>query len=275
MSHLWNGWLVPGLKRAGARNLLVVHDAQPHPGENYLLRNALMRRDVRQADAVITLTEAVRRQVLALCPIEAARCFVVPMGTFGYGGAQVHGHQPRPLPVGRPVRLLFFGRLRPYKGLDQLLAAHALLREDGHAVELDIVGSGSLGSLVLPEGVRVRNEWVEEEEIPAIFARADIAVLPYTEASQSGVLPIAADFAMPSVVTPVGGLVEQMNGAGVVARDATARGIAEAIAALLDPDRYRAASAVALGQAGVLGWARSARKIERIIMTQTASADDA
>jgi glycosyltransferase involved in cell wall biosynthesis len=55
------------------------------------------------------------------------------------------------------------------------------------------------------------NRWVAEEEVAEIFEQATIVVLPYTAGSQSGVLPIAASFALPVIATRVGGIPEQIE----------------------------------------------------------------
>jgi glycosyltransferase involved in cell wall biosynthesis len=134
-----------------------------------------------------------------------------------------------------PYRLLFFGRLLPYKGLDQLLEAARLLDRQGIEVTLRVVGQGPLALPDPPPNVRIERRWVAEEEIPGLFAETDLVVLPYQEASQSGVLPIAQHLGVPSVVTPVGGLLEQVafGRTGFVAADTSAAALAATIAAIL------------------------------------------
>ena len=121
----------------------------------------------------------------------------------------------RPLPtelrwVDRPV-VLFFGLLRPYKGLDVLLQAwHAV-----HGAELWIVGRSLIDVEELrvqaPPGVRFVTRFVADAEVPAFFRRADAVVLPYSRTErldQSGVLATALAFAKPTVLSDVGGFSE-------------------------------------------------------------------
>ena len=95
----------------------------------------------------------------------------------------------RQAPVGRPWRLLFFGRIHEYKGLDLLAQAYALLGER-FSVTLRVVGEGhveALKKLAALPGVTIEQGWVPDTKITSVFSQADIIVLPYIEASQSGV----------------------------------------------------------------------------------------
>ncbi len=85
----------------------------------------------------------------------------------------------------------------------------------------------------------LRAQWLAEPDMARLVAGADAVVLPYREASQSGVAPMAHGMGVPVVATPVGGLAEQVRDGidGVLARDMTASALAEAMAALCDPDR--------------------------------------
>ena len=107
--------------------------------------------------------------------------------------------------------ILFFGLLRPYKGIDTLLEAFREL--DG--AELWIVGNprmevGPLRELAARArgSVRFVTRFVEDAEIPAIFRRADLVVLPYRDAEHSGVLYTGLAFGKPLVLSAVGGFPE-------------------------------------------------------------------
>jgi glycosyltransferase involved in cell wall biosynthesis len=112
-------------------------------------------------------------------------------------------------------RLLCFGRLLPYKGLDLLAEAVASLPADA-AVILRVVGCGpespALDALRACRGVTVENRWVPEAEIGALFGWSDALILPYREASQSGVAAAALAAGRPVIATRVGGLREQLSG---------------------------------------------------------------
>jgi glycosyltransferase involved in cell wall biosynthesis len=118
---------------------------------------------------------------------------------------------PEPLSdTDRPVAL-FFGLLRPYKGIETLLTAWCGIED----AELWIVGRPRMPLEPLhrlaPPGVRFVPRYVDEGELAACFARADLVVLPYARTErfdQSGVLGTALAFGKPIVLSDVGGLGE-------------------------------------------------------------------
>ena len=104
--------------------------------------------------------------------------------------------------------ILFFGLLRPYKGIDVLLEAFRSVE----GAELWIAGMPRMPvePLQAAAGPNVRfvPRFVGDDEIPALFRRADIVVLPYREIDQSGVLYTALAFGKPLVLSRVGGFPE-------------------------------------------------------------------
>ena len=125
------------------------------------------------------------------------------------------------------VNVLFFGLIRPYKGLEDLLRVfNALPREVVERLWLTVVGETwenctEPAHLIATSPHRDRitfvNEYVPDEVVGAAFAHADVAVLPYRRSSSSGILHVAMSWGLPIVVTNVGGLPEAANGyAGAV-----------------------------------------------------------
>lgn len=266
MTHLWNPVLLPALRRAGAHNALVVHDAAPHAGDRLpALRRWLIRRDLAGTDTVAVLSQAVQAQLAQNFGVAPDSTVLFPHAGFAYGDPPpLEGRRLQP---GRPLRLLFFGRLLPYKGLHLLLDAYRQLRAAGTAVELTLAGQGSLAGLELPPEVRVVARWIEEDEVPPLFAAADAVVLPYIEASQSGVLAIALPLGLPAIVTPIGALPEQIGHgqAGLIAATATAPAIAAAVQRLEDPALYNSLSRGALAEAAAsMDWDKVAARVAQL-----------
>ena len=269
MSHLWNPVMVDLIGRAGARLVTVVHDAAPHPGDSYPLRQRMIARELRASDRVVTLSDHVHAGVRKNFTYPAERMTVIPHGIFRFDTAPI---PVREWPAGRPFRFLFFGRLLPYKGLDLLMAA--VERIDPKVdFELTIVGAGDLGALAgrvaSHPRVTLDQRWIPEGAVGQIFAAADATVAPYREASQSGVLAAAYGAGLPMIATPVGGLTEQIVpfGAGLVAPDLSPDGFAAAMTRLAtDPVLYRrlAAQTVAAAE-GPLSWDRIAQQFEDVI----------
>lgn len=213
------------------RYALTIHDVEIHPGDTQpsRARREAERRLVRRAGLVFVHAEALvdglRRTTRTRAPIE-----VVPHGA--------HVPPARPLPD-RPT-VLAFGRISAYKGIDILLDAAPRLWERVPEARIVISGEGQLPAhpaLDEPR-VEVRNEHVPERGIPDLFADCTCAVLPYIEASQSGVGSRAKGYGRGLVVTDVGGLPElAAGGAGLVVPPRDPVALADALAdILLDRD---------------------------------------
>lgn len=228
--------MAAALRRAGVPMLVVVHDADAHPGDGLPFQMTLQRRLVTRSQGVIALTAHVAERLRAQCLAGMSRTlFPAALPPFRFGAKP-----PPPGAQGGPMRLLSFGRLLPYKGLDLLAEAVARLPQEA-PFALRVVGQGPesapLAALRAAPGVTVENRWVPEEEVGRLLAWADALVLPYREASQSGVAAAAIAAGRWIVSTDVGGLREQLGGyAGAVLCPPDAASLAAAIAALLrDP----------------------------------------
>jgi glycosyltransferase involved in cell wall biosynthesis len=202
--------MAAALRRAGVPYAVVVHDAQRHPGDTFPLQMALQRWLLHGAGMLFALSTHVAEQlrsrgVRADRPLRSAS---LPPFVFW----------PPPPPVcqhGGPFRVLSFGRLLPYKGLDLLADALTLLRRRDD-IEIRVVGSGpesaDLERLRALPNVTVENRWVPEDELGALLGWADALVLSHREASQSGVAAAAIAARRWVVSTRVGGLTEQLQG---------------------------------------------------------------
>jgi glycosyltransferase involved in cell wall biosynthesis len=218
-------------------------------------------------DAVVAHSEhgAVRlRDEVGLDP---SRIRVIPHGAFDY---LTRLPKEKPLPpelegAEGPV-ILFFGLLRPYKGLDLLLEAFAQVE----GAELWIVGNPRMDVTPLrsaaeaaPGRVRFVTRFVEDAEIPAIFRRADLVVLPYRDAEHSGVLYTGLAFGKPMVLSAVGGFSEvAASGAARLVPPGDAEALATALAELIadPPTRERLATAAREAAAGPYSWDAVARQ---------------
>eukprot|EP01037_Dinobryon_pediforme_P016562 gene16562-16742_t len=259
MQSIWDLAILAALRRRQVPFLLFLHDAKLHDGDRYPLRQYLMTREVAAADGLVALSEHVRREAISEFNFDQNRIWVLPHGAFHFGEEQPVA---RRLPVHRPARLLFFGRILPYKGLGLLLDAYKLLRAKGISVELDIVGSGDLHpyahQLADLTGITLVNKWLNEREIAQALDQADIMVLPYVEASQSGVAAAATSAGIPIIATPVGGLTEQVSHGktGLLALGVSAEDLADAIRRIMtEPGLYEQCSNASLDHAqAALSW---------------------
>lgn len=197
------------LVREGIPFGVVIHDAARHPGDGLPLQIALQRRLAARANVLVALSSHVAEQIRSSGIGRSAHLLVASHPPFDFGPIS-----PRTPLAGRPFHLLFLGRLLRYKGLDLLAAALARVSPGRFSVR--IVGHGppsdALAALAALPFVKVENRWVPEEEIPAVLGWADALVLPYREASQSGVAAAALGSGRMVVATAVGGLAEQLHG---------------------------------------------------------------
>jgi glycosyltransferase involved in cell wall biosynthesis len=197
------------LPRRRPRLITAHYVLPPQPSRRQV---SVARRLFGSMDAVIAHSEhgAIRlREEVGLDP---ARVRVIPHGAFDHF---TRLPEEKPLPAeldgaAGPV-ILFFGLLRPYKGLDTLLRAFRELK----GAELWIVGNPRMDLEPLrrlaaeaPGRVRFVTRFVEDAEVPAIFRRADLVVLPYRDVEQSGVLYTGLAFGKPLVLSSVGGFPE-------------------------------------------------------------------
>lgn len=216
---LWLNLVAP--LRGSVPLVTTVHDVTVHPGdrETATLPGWSTMLMARQSDHLVVHGDALR-------PLAAAR--------FGKPLDRVHVlHHPaitryRDLaaqqgltrtPDDGALRLLMFGRIFAYKGLTTLLRAESLLA-GGPDLRVTIAGRGDdpmqrrdlMGD---PRRYDIRARFIEDAEVAQLFLDADVVVLPYTEASQSGVLLLAASFGKPVIVTDVGELRATVEPAGI------------------------------------------------------------
>ena len=272
---IWDVAALPTLRRFSGRFILVLHDAIIHPGDDYPFRQSVLKWVVDTADALIVLSDHVGRTAESYYQFPRDRIFTVPHGAFFFDNGDVF---PRQFPASRPFRLLFFGRILAYKGLGHLLDAYRQLQLQGFSLELDIVGSGDLSPYASRlnglQGVRISNQWVDDATIATAFKQADAVVLPYIEASQSGVAAGAMAAALPIIATPIGGLKEQVihQKTGLIASGMSCEHLAQAIQRMAtSPTLYELCSAGALRHArSELDWSRVAEKVD-VIMDDVAA----
>jgi alpha-maltose-1-phosphate synthase len=240
--------LVLAAQARPGRFAFTVHDPTRHPGGNRpRARFEIVRKALIKTAGVIFVHAQALREELAEKHRPRAPIVVVPHG--------VDEPVVRPLPA--EPSLLFFGRIMHYKGLDTLLDAMPMIWENEPSVSLVVAGEGAIPPHPALEDRRitVRNSHVPENEVASLYGRASCVVLPYRQASQSGVGSLALAHGRGLIVTEVGGLPDLVRGGAgrsVPPEDpaALAAAISEVVSARPVADAMgRAAATAALGEA--------------------------
>jgi glycosyltransferase involved in cell wall biosynthesis len=228
---------------------------------------AITRGVFARMDGVVAHSEHGAARLREQVGLDPDRVHVIPHGAFDYL-TKLSDEKPLPPELAGadgPV-VLFFGLLRPYKGLDTLLRAFRSVE----GAELWIVGNPRMDLAPLrelaaeaPGRVRFLTRFVEDVEIPAIFRRADLVALPYRDAEHSGVLYTALAFGKPMVLSEVGGFpAVAETGAARLVPPEDVPALASALVDLVADDSARAelAAAAERAAAGPYSWARAAEQ---------------
>jgi glycosyltransferase involved in cell wall biosynthesis len=214
MMGYWDIFLVRHLRAMGVPVVVIAHDAEVHPGDSFYLMVKLQRQLVRMSQGVITLTEFVARQLASRVSFEGKVQATILHVAFAFADLDLPAPRLPDPSSGRPLRLLMAGRLKWYKGL-QLLADALRLIGTTPPLSVRVVGAvqdeSEIAALAALPGVEFDLGWKSDRELIAHLDWADAAVLPYVEASQSGVAPMSFKRGRPVIATPVGGLPEQIR----------------------------------------------------------------
>ncbi|MDR1370010.1 MAG: glycosyltransferase [Dysgonamonadaceae bacterium] len=200
----------------------LVHNAIPHEPKFFDKPFAKLLFD--RSNGFVVMSDIVKNDLLLMEP--KARFCVRPHPLYNhFGEKQDRKTACKTLNLDPDKKtLLFFGLIRDYKGLDLLIDAMTGLDDD---FQLLIAGE-SYGSFEKYETqishspaknrIHVINKYIEDGLVPILFSAADLLVLPYKSATQSGVIPVAYHFEVPVVATDVGGLRETLEqpGTGII-----------------------------------------------------------
>ena len=252
--------LLPSLR---PRVMTAHYVVPPHPSRRQV---AVAGRMFGRMDAVIAHSQQSARRLRDEVGLDADRVRVIPHGAFGY---LTELPEELPLPdelakVEGPV-ILFFGLLRPYKGLDVLLEAFRSMR----GAELWIVGNPRMPLAPLREladraegTVRFVPRYIDEAEIPAYLRRADLVVAPYLDGEHSGVAYTALAFGKPMVLSAVGGFPELAteHGAARIVEPGNPMALATALSELIADEgaRDELAEGARVAAEGPFSWDRIA-----------------
>ncbi|OSJ14859.1 hypothetical protein BST63_14280 [Bradyrhizobium canariense] len=231
-------WLLPS-----ATFVTTLHDVWVHPGDVTTKRvpRFAVKHLLKRSAAVIVHGKKLRIAAAKEFSLELSRIFVLshpPLPHYFELAAQQGYEKPRD----GAFRVLFFGRILEYKGLRFLIEAAPIVADKIKSVKFIVAGSGKFASyraMIEDSSIfEIHNRFISESETARLFAEADLLVLPYTEASQSGVVFIGLPFGVPAVATDVGELGEtvESNRMGIVVQPRNVNELASAIIRIASDD---------------------------------------
>ena len=227
MFHLLYYFLVPGVTK-----VQTIHDSTSHSGEENLKKDINRYLLTKTKAKFILFSEYAAKDLLSKRKIPLARLHVIPFGPLFL-------HDDNFKVRVNPYQIIFWGRISPYKGIEYLIEAFHLVKKQIPEATLVIAGSGNftfpLEDLTNDQSINIDNRYIPIPDLARYIQSSTVVVLPYTDATQSGVVMTAYAFAKPVVATEVGGLPEVVkhNKTGLLVPPRDSVALADAIIKIL------------------------------------------
>jgi glycosyltransferase involved in cell wall biosynthesis len=206
------GWVARYFKKLDIPTISIIANMKPHepkPGDVLLSKFFL-----KHNHGFVVLADSVKNDLLELKPV--AKIFYHPHPNYEHFGDKIEkatACYELGIPQDKKI-ILFFGLIRHYKGLDLLIEAMRNTPDDYFLlIAGEVYGDSSeyenlLSKNLPPERYKFINRYLKDNEVPKFFSAADVCVLPYRSATQSGIVGISYHFGVPVISTDVGGLRE-------------------------------------------------------------------
>ena len=234
-------WLLPFLFLFKKRCPIVttIHDIKTHPGDWELFLWSFSLQTLKKySDKLIVHGDELKTKLISEGILEN-KIVVIPHGDYLFF-TEYKKHD-----VKEENAVLFFGRIYKYKGVEYLIKAEPLITKHFPNIKIIIAGRGTFSKheklIEHKRNFEINNKFIPDEQVAELFQRSKIVVLPYIEASQSGVIPIAYAFKKPVVVTNVGSIPEIVDGGitGFIVPPRNPEALAKAIIRLLKDENLR------------------------------------
>lgn len=237
------GYVAGKLKKRGTKVISILDNVVPHERKFY--DAPLSKYFLNRNSGFVAMSETVKADLLSLAPDAPYIMHAHPL--YDHFGAVLPKEEARKkleIPADKKV-LLYFGFVRDYKGLDLLIEAFAKLNNDYYLIIAgEVYGDDQkYHNIIQKAGISnrcsVNLRYINDNEVPLFFSAADVNVLPYRSATQSGILSIAYHFELPVLVTDVGGLREAVEpiGSGEIIDKPDIDSISNAITQYFDHNR--------------------------------------
>ncbi len=207
--HPWIPLVLAASRICGAKFIYTLHDNPFLPKERGIFgkANRFEKFLASKAHAVVTHSNFVKKAIETA--LSGKIIEVIPLGAYTHLCPDQTSFKRSD-----KIHFLFLGRIEPFKGLDLLVSAYRILHQRLPEARLTIAGKGEISldlrAKIDSLGINLVNRWIKPEETCQFMADADIAVLPYHNATQSGVISLAMAYGIPVIASRVGGLSEQV-----------------------------------------------------------------
>lgn len=229
IEHAWNFIFLLALKKYPI--VQTIHDPVRHMGEENFFYDYLRHLAINRADRIIVLSNQFKKSFEAY-GVGENYVDVIPHGSFSFSEKFTDP------PLNK--KILFAGRINKYKGVDILLKAFPIVLEKHPDAQLIIAGNGDLSNcenlIKNTRNLTIINRYLSEQELQDLHDNCDFVVAPYLQASQSGVIALAAANGRAVIATKTGGLPEQIldGQTGILVESANVGQLAKAILYLLE-----------------------------------------
>jgi len=206
-------WYVYYCNKFKSKVYVTQHDPKLHSGEQFSLLglvSAYVNKVLRnRADKIIVHGDSLK-DYLTHIRLPTSKIKVIPMGNFDFFTKWSKPTRKEKMTI------LFFGRIVKYKGLDILLRAIHVVKTQMPNIKLIIAGEGDIKPYEhlmkgIEKNLEIHNEYVEDYQVAQLFQRSKLVVLPYLDATQSAIAPIAYSFKVPVIATAVGSIPEEVD----------------------------------------------------------------
>lgn len=225
--------------------VLTLHDPVKHSGDiESKIVPEFRRRFFRYISHFVVLGKTMRDNLVNVHHIAPHKISVLPHGIIdSYLEFLQQPEKPKD-----SFNILFFGRLYRYKGVEYLIKAEESLSKSIRNYKIIIAGRGSRHYIHEIENLMrnknnfiLHNSYISNEQTAALFRNADVVVLPYVDATQSGITMVAYSFNIPVIVTNVGSLPEYVDNrkTGLIVPAKSSEAIAEAIKEIYNHPEFR------------------------------------
>lgn len=217
----WMSYMAPPLGtvarqvKKGAKVITILDNVIPH--EKRFFDKSFTQYFLKQNHGFVVMSDAVKNDLLELHP--SAKYISHPHPIYNHFGNKIDSAEAKEklaIPGNKKV-ILFFGFIRDYKGLDLLIEAISNLKDEYVLVIAgEVYGSfdkydKQIADLKIKNKIIKHVRYISDEEVPVFFSAADVCILPYKSATQSGITSIAFHFDLPLIATNTGGLSETIQ----------------------------------------------------------------